>query len=172
MATKRTISQKVKLGYDGLFRVKKLVMKIAEFYEGRGYDMTETKYNEVVKADHKELKLEMEAEKKEKPKYVKYIVEIEIDAKNFQEVLVKKGDSEDKYDSATISIEQKGIIHSDIEDAWEGKPIRRLFRSLYEKFIIGDVMKDHEATCLKDMQDLNIMIKNHLNLYSSGKEIG
>jgi len=159
----------VKLDYDGLFLFKPFMYTITNWLKERGYNVHESGYSEVVKADHKELSISFEATK-EPTENTKYYIIIEIELNQFKDVLVKKEDSEDTYQSSVIALAMTGKLESDKEAKWGGKPVYQLFRMLYEKYIIGDVFAEYEKEIKKDMEDLRFHLKQHLNLYQSGFE--
>jgi len=163
MSEKRDIDKK-KISYEGLFRTKELYATVQTWAEDNKYELKQERHAETVSESGKELSLPLELEKKSSD-YVKFHLKCSIDIENLEDVMVKKGEKQEKMHKGSITVNIKAVIETDYEDKWHKKPFWMFLKGLHDKFLKAEEIKDFEKQLKNDLGSLNDEIKAHLNLF-------
>ncbi len=169
MPEKRKVAEGVKFEYEGVLDFTPFMRGVVQFLTDRGYGVKESGYSEVVKPDHKEFAVEFTADKKA-TNNTELVIVVAIDVEEFKDVVVEMDGKDRKLQTAKVSVNMGATIKSDIEGKWEGKPWRNLFKNIYEKYVVGDVMDQFQKTVVQDMKDLKYELKKNLNMFRTEKE--
>ena len=163
MSEKRDI-QENKIEYEGLFKIKELFENVKEWAEDNGFDLLQKEYAEAVTETGKEIKMPLDLEKKASD-YVKFILLCRFSLDNVEDVLVKKGKSQQKLNKGKVVASLKAVIETDYEDKWHKKPFWIFLKGLHDKFLMSDEITEFENQIKKDLNSLADELKAHLNLF-------
>lgn len=164
MAERDVVVDKIRLTYEGIFKVTDLYRLIDNFFRDRGYDKRERRNIENVKADGKYIELELEPWKKITD-YAQNVIQLRIIMSNVTDAHVKKDGVDVKLNKGKIQIVLSAYIETDYEGRWEGKPLLYFLRTVFNKFIFKPYTEGYEKNVLADLNELYSMIKNYLNTY-------
>ncbi len=163
MSEKRDLDKK-KISYEGLFNTKELYDTVKTWAEDNGYDFKQERHSETVREGGKEVSLPLELEKKASD-YIKFHLKCNIDFEKLEDVLVKKGEKQQKMNKGNVTINTKAIVETDYEDKWHKKPVWMFLKGLHDKFLKSDEIKEFEGKLKGDLNSLNDEVKAHLNLF-------
>lgn len=165
MAEKETIfSSSVK--YAGIFSFKDFYKFCHEWLtEETGLDVAEEKYEEKLKGDSKEIKVEWDGTDKVTD-YFKFQVKVSFEVVPLKEVEIMKGNKKVKTNDGQIKIKVKGILIRDYQGKFEVSGFQKFLRSIYEKWVIPSRIEQFEAKLTGDCDDFLQQAKAYLDLES------
>lgn len=161
MSETDSVLKEIKLSKDGVFDLDSLYKLIKEWIDFHKYDFYERNYTDISKGDAKDIKVKFESEKKFDP-YVKYKIDISLSVKDHRIVL--SADKKKKLVKGNLSIGIEANIESDFGENWEGKPMKKFVRGLYDKFIDGDKRAKMQEELKEEAYSLFNELKAFLNL--------
>lgn len=164
MAERDYIVDKLSLTYEGLFSVKDLYKMIDEWFRWKGYDKREKKNIEIINPEGKYIELVLEPWKKVTD-YAKNVIGIRIQMFDIKEVEVEKDNTKIKLNQGKVHFVFDGILETDYEARWEGKPIFYFLRTVFDKYFYKPFTQGFQAGVAADVKDLHGQIKAFLNLY-------
>jgi len=164
MTEREIIVDKLRLSYTGLFSVKDLYALIDNWLYEKGYDKRENKNYEVVRPEGKFIELELSPWKKVTD-YANNVILIRIIMEDIKEVEVEKDGKKFMLNQGKIKFVFDGILETDWEHRWEGKPIYYFIKVVFDKFIYKPFSKGFETGLQEDLMHLHSQIKGFLNLY-------
>ena len=113
------------------------------------YDVHESYYREIKKADSKNVELEWKCEKPVPgSNYFKFSISILWLLIALKKTKVKRGEQEVSMDSGTLDIFFTADLIKDPAGTWN-KPLMRYFKRIYERFIIKKRIEDYELKLLR-----------------------
>ena len=136
-----------KVEYTGNFKGKDAVTIIRDSLEGFGYIIAEKD----VSGDKNKIKLVWVCEK-EFDDYTKSQINIECTVKS-------------KGEEAEISVEFKGKLYTDYKNRWEGHPIKKILKEIYDSTIYKDALKRFKDKINEEMLAVVDDVKGFLNMY-------
>ena len=164
MVEKDTIfSSKIK--YDGLFSFK-------DFYnfcygwvkDEMGFDiLSETKYEEKVKGEEKEIKVEW-AGKKDMSDYFRFEIKIGFIIQKLKNVEVVKEGVKSNMNQGSVNLDVKGVLVRDYKGKFEMSAFKKFLRSIYEKWIIPSRISEYQEKIARDSDDFLGQAKAYLDL--------
>jgi len=163
MAEKDTIfSSKIK--YGGLFSFKDFYQFCYDWItEETGLDVAETKYEEKIAGDSKEITVEWECEKK-LTDYFKFLMKVNFKIGGLTNVEVVQDGVKLKMNKGTATVSVKGILVRDYDSKFEGTPMKKFMRAVYEKWIITSRVKQFEDKIAGDCDEFLGQAKAYLDL--------
>ena len=135
MSETDSVLKEIKLSKDGVFDLDSLYKLIKDWIDFHKYDFYERNYSDIFKGDSKDIKVKFETEKKF-DSYVKYKIDISLSVKDHRIVL--SADKKKKLVKGNLSIGIEANIESDYGENWEGNPMKKFIRGVYDKFIECD----------------------------------
>jgi hypothetical protein len=135
MAERDYVVREIKISKDGVFDFDNLYKAIKEWLNFHHYDFFERNYSDMSKGDSKDIKVKFETERKI-DSYMKYSIDISISVKDHRLVLAQ--DKKKKLVKGFLVIGIESVIVTDYDEKWEGKPMKKFIRGIYDKFIEGD----------------------------------
>ena len=163
MAEKDYIVDKLRINYEGLFSISDLYSLIDNWLRTKGYDKRETKNMEIVKPDGKFIELLLEPWKG-LTDYAKSIIRLRIQMSDIKDVEIERDNTKIKMNQGKINLVFDGILVTDYENTWEGKPFYYFIRTLYDKYFYKPFTSGFQNGVREDVIHLHSEIKAFLNL--------
>ena len=144
MAEKETVFSST-IKYAGIF-------SFADFYnfcyewvkEETGMSLlSETKYEEKLKGDTKEIIVEWEG-KKELTDFFRFDIEVKFEIKNLKNIEVTQEGRKVKTNEGSVKLNTKGILVRDYKGKFEMSAFNKFLRSIYEKWVIPARIEEYK----------------------------
>ena len=164
MAEKETIfSSEVK--YAGIFSFKDFYKFCYEWItEETGTDsLSETKYEEKLKGDEKEIVVEWEGEK-ELTDYFRFDIQVKFEIRGLKNVEVMQSGKKVKTNQGSVKLKLKGILVRDYKGKFEMSAFNKFLRSTYEKWIITARIEEYKGKIAGDCDEFLSQAKAYLDL--------
>ncbi len=147
------------------------IFSFSEFYkfcyewitEEIGLDLSETKYEEKLKGDEKEITVEWEGGK-ELTDYFRFDMKVRFDVKGLKNVEITQGGKKIKTNKASIKLATKGIIVRDYKGKFEMSAFNKFLRAIYEKWVIPSRVDEYKGKIAGDCDELLSQAKAYLDL--------
>jgi len=163
MAEKDVILTGITVSYTGLFNYADLYRLIDAWLIERGYDCKEGKHTETVTPDGKSIEVSLEPTKG-LADYARCILKVKIAASKLKDVTITLDGTKQKINSGTVTVTIDGLLETDYEGRWEGRPMFVFFKILYDKYIFKTFTGGFEKLIKHDVESLRDQIKGYLNL--------
>lgn len=163
MAEKETIfSSSVK--YSGVF-------SFSEFYqfchqwlkEEMGIDVKETKYEEKLKGNVKEIVVDWVGEK-ELTDYFRFDLKVSFEAKPLKNVEIEQSGAKVSTNEGSIKVAVKGTLTRDYNGKFEMTAFKKFLRSIYEKWVIKARIEEYEGKIVGMSDEFLRQAKSYLDL--------
>lgn len=164
MAEKETIFSST-IKYVGVF-------SFADFYkfcyewvkEETGIDpLTETKYEEKLKGDKKEIVVEWEGEK-ELTDYFRFDAKVKFEIRPLKNIEVVQNGKKIKTNEGDVKLSIKGILVRDYKGKFEMSAFNKFLRSIYEKWVIPARIEEYEGKIAGSCDEFLSQAKSYLDL--------
>ena len=162
MAQKKEVYSE-KLKQTGYWKYADIYNFSFSWLKDSSYKLKETLYNEKLSSFGKEVIIKWEAEKKVTD-YFKYRISIDWHILGMKDAEVEIDGKQVKTNKGEVEMKFKGEIIKDYEKRWEDKPIWKLLRGIYEKYIIRTTIEEYEDDLEDDVKDMVQDIKAFLNI--------
>jgi len=143
MAQKNDIF-KQELKKKGYFNFSGLYGFCFGWLEDEGFKIAEKKYEEKVSGGGKEINIEWEAKKKITD-YIQFVIGLKWKALGLKDAEVEREGKKESTNKGDIKLEFKATFVSDYEDMWEKKPLWKLLRGVYDKYVIQTTLDEYEG---------------------------
>ncbi len=164
MAETKTVVDKLRIIYEGIFSMPELYAIIDNWLREKGYDKMEKKNIEKITPEGKNIELLLQPWKKITD-YAKIILNIRLIATGITEVEVEREGVKVKMNKGRVQVVFDGWLVTDWENRWEGKPIFFFLRQIFDRYVFKPYTIGYENAVAKDTADLHGEIKGFLNLY-------
>ena len=164
MVETRTVVDKLRVTYEGIFSMHELHAVIDNWLREKGYDKMEKKNVEKVTPKGKDIELLLQPWKKITD-YAKIILNIRLIATGITEVEIEKDGTKVKMNQGSVQLSFDGWLVTDYENRWEGKPIFFFLRQLFDRYVFKPYTMGYENAVAKDAGDIYGEVKAFLNLY-------
>jgi hypothetical protein len=164
MAEREVVVDKLRLSYEGLFKVTDLYQLIDRWLREKGYDKREKRMAESVTKNGKFIEWEIEPWKKITD-YASIIIKLRIILTDIKEVDVEIDKNKVKMNQGKTDFVFDGYLETDYENRWESKPLFFFLRALFDKYIFKPYTVGFQSNAIDDVNDLHTRIKSFLNLY-------
>lgn len=143
MAQEDTIfSSKVK--YAGVFNFKDFYQFCYQWLSDEvGLSVEEEEYSEKISGAVKNIDIKWKGSK-EVSDYFKNVVKIEFKILAMSDVEINQGGKKMKSNKGEISVKVKGVLVKDYEGKFETNAKMKIWRGIYEKWIIGGRVREYE----------------------------
>jgi hypothetical protein len=164
MAEKETVFSST-IKYAGVFSFKDFYKFCYEWItEETGVDaLKETKYEEKLKGDEKEITVEWEGEK-ELTDYFRFDIKVRFDIVGLKSVEVTQGGKKIKTNTGSIKLNAKGILVRDYKGKFEMSAFNKFLRSTYEKWVITSRIEEFKGKIAGDCDEFLSQAKAYLDL--------
>jgi hypothetical protein len=163
MAERDVVVDKLRLSYEGLFKVADLYKLVDGWLREKGYDKREKRMAESVVKTGKFIEWEMEPWKKITD-YAKIVIKLRIILTDIKEIDVEVDKTKIKMNQGKADFVFDGYIETDYEHRWESKPLFFFLRTLFDKYFFKPYTTGYQSNALDDVNDLHTRIKAFLNL--------
>jgi len=164
MAEREVVIDKMRLSYEGLFKVTDLYKMIDGWLREKGYDKREKRMAESVTKTGKFIEWEIEPWKKITD-YAKIVIKLRVIMTDIKEVDIEIDKAKVKMNQGKSDFIFDGYIETDYENRWESKPLFYFLRTLFNKYIFKPYTVGYQSNAIDDVNDLHTRIKAFLNLY-------
>ncbi len=164
MAEREVIIDKLRLSYEGLFKITELYKLIDSWLREKGYDKREKKMIESVTKTGKFVEWELEPWKKITD-YTKIVIRLRIILTDIKEIDVEVDKTKARMNQGKANFIFDGYIETDYEHRWESKPLFFVLRTLFDKYVFKPYTTGYQSNAIADVNDLHSRIKSFLNLY-------
>ncbi len=163
MAEEETIfSSTVK--YAGVFSFKDFYKFCYEWIkEEIDMDISETKYEEKIKGDEKEIVVEWEGGK-ELTDYFRFDAKIKFKIRPLKNVEIVQNGKKIKTNEGDVKLGIKGILVRDYKGKFEMSAFNKFLRSIYEKWVIPARIEEYEGKIAGKCDEFLGQAKSYLDL--------
>jgi len=132
--------------------------------EETGMDpLTETKYEEKLKGDEKEIVVEWKGEKK-LTDYFRFDAEVKFEIRALKNIEIEQSGKKIKTNDGSVKINIKGILVRDYKGKFEMSAFRKFLRSIYEKWVIPARIEEYEGKIAGSCDEFLSQAKSYLDL--------
>ncbi len=164
MGERNIVVDKERMDFQGLFDAKGLLHVMDQWVRDKGYFiLIEKRHGETTKPEGKYIDMEFEPFKKFTD-YAKSIVKIRAQFNEVKDVVVERDGKKVKLQDGKVTIILDGILETDYEGRWEGKPIFYVLRTAFEKYVYTPFVSGFERGVKEDVMALKNNMKAFLNL--------
>ena len=164
MVERTVVIDKMRMSYEGLFKVTELYKLIDGWLRQKGYDKREKKMAESVTKNGKFIEWEVEPWKKITD-YSKIVIGLRVIMTDIKEIEVEMDKTKSKLNQGKVDFVFDGYLETDYENRWESKPLFYFLRTLFDKYIFKPYSVGYQSNAIDDVNDLHNRIKSFLNLY-------
>ena len=160
MAEKDIIIKKISVSYEGVFDFNSLIRLIKNWLKQNSYFIIEKDYGDIQKDKNlSDIKISIDNER-EVDDYNRAHIDIGIKVKNLENVTV----SNKKLQKGKLTIDFESYLKKDIHGKWEVKPLLKISRGIYDKFLDKDKQKIIEVDLREETLAIYDEVKAYLNL--------
>ena len=154
-------TKELKISKDGVFNFEDLYRTVKDWLNLNKYEFFEKNYSEISKGDSKDIKAVFTCEKKIDD-YLKSSLSISMKVNDHR--IVISSDKKKRLVKGLLEISINSSITSDYQEQWEGKPLKKFIRGVYDKFVEGDRRSRVDKEIKEETYALFNEIKAFLNL--------
>ncbi|MEM3116599.1 MAG: hypothetical protein QXD63_01550 [Candidatus Pacearchaeota archaeon] len=150
--------------YNGIFSFKDFYKFCYEWInEEIGINVSETKYEEKIKGDTKDIVVEWEGEK-EMTDYFRFDFKVRFEANSLKNVEVSQNGLKISTNQGSIKISVKGVLARDYKGKFEMSAFKKFLRSVYEKWVIPSTISEYESKIVGACDEFLSQAKAYLDL--------
>lgn len=165
MAEQEIVVDTERISYDGIFSVAEVYRLIDEWLLDKSYIKEEPKHVESAKPEGKFVDVTLKPFKN-LTDYARSNLKIQLQFSNIKDVTLETSEgTKQKLNQGKVLISISGILQTDYEDKWEGKPIFLFIRTIYDKYIYKSFTGGFQKTIREDVAQLKENISGYLNLH-------
>lgn len=164
MVFKDTIASGLKIKQRSVFNLDELYKVMWRWFELYGYDMQELEYRDSLEGNTKHLEIKWAAEKKIDD-YIKFKIITNFLILGLEKVEIEQDGVKLKTDKGEVEINMTAILEKDYDDKWQESGYARLFRDIYDKYVIKNRIESLEGELYDEIYKLIDEIKAFLNLH-------
>ncbi len=147
------------------------VFSFADFYkfcyewikEEIGMDISETKYEEKLKGDEKEIVVVWEGGK-ELTDYFRFDAKVKFEIKALKNIEITQSGKKIKTNEGYVKLNIKGILARDYKGKFEMSAFNKFLRSIYEKWVIPARIEEYEGKIAGKCDEFLSQAKSYLDL--------
>lgn len=136
--------------------------------EETGLKIKETKYEEKIQGEAKDITVEWTGERK-LTDYFRFDIKIKFIIRNLTNVEINQGGAKIKTNNGSVKIEFKGILVRDYEGKFERTAFKKFLRGIYEKWVITSRIEEFEDKISVDSDEFLSQAKAYLDLEGKTK---
>ncbi len=163
MAEKETVFSST-IKYVGIFSFVDFYKFCYEWIkEEIGMDISETKYEEKLKGDEKEIVIGWEGGK-ELTDYFRFDAKVKFEIKELKNIEIEQSGKKIKTNQGSVKINIKGILVRDYKGKFEMSAFNKFLRSIYEKWVIPARIEEYEGKIAGKCDEFLSQAKSYLDL--------
>jgi hypothetical protein len=124
-----------------------------DWFINEDYDLMEKKYAEKVSGDAKEIEIIWEGYKKVSD-YFRFVIKARWIILGMKDVEVQREGKKIKMNSGTLEVNFQAILEKDYESRWEGKPMFKFMRGVYDRYIVRSRIEAYEDKVVGELLKL------------------
>ena len=163
MSERNIVVDKERLDFQGVFDMKDLFKVMQQWATDKGYWLIEKKHGETTKPEGKLIDMDFEPFKKYTD-YSKSIIKIRAQFQDVKDIVVERDGRKVKLQEGKVVMIFDGILETDYEGRWEGKPGFFVLRTIFEKYVYTPFISGFERGVKEDVMALKNNVKAFLNL--------
>jgi hypothetical protein len=165
MAEKNTVFKQV-IKHKGYWNFKDLYGFCFDFLKDNGFTIKENSYSEKISGVGKEILIEWDSGKKVTD-YFKNHIKVKWHILGMKDAEVERDGKKETTNKGEIKITVEAMLENDYEDRWETKPLWKILRAIYEKYIIKTTVEEYEDRLTDVGVEMVSEVKSFLQLSSS-----
>jgi len=146
------VPPEISISYEGDLDLKELYMLIKSWLVDRGFFLIEKEHE----GSNERFKSKWDAEKKVDD-YTKYVIKVTLEATSLKQISIK---DKNLY-NGEFSVAFESYLAKDYENKMENKPLFKIFRGFYSKF----VEKSREEHYENELKELTTAFYNEIKAY-------
>ena len=158
------IVKNIKIRQQSIFDMSDLYKIMFRWFTQHNYDFQEKQYMEQNSPRGKHLEIGWETAKKMSD-YIKFRIDIKFLVNGLDSVEVEVGGLKKKTNKGDVEMRFDAYLELDYEGKWEGRPVTKFLREIYNKYVTKSRMEDYEAQIHEELYEFLNEIKSFLNLY-------
>lgn len=148
--------------FDGPTKIGGLANTISDWFDRFDYDADKVLDEEKVHQDHKQLRVQWEAEK-DVSDYASLIIEADLAVNNAKDVTIKTDQGDIRCTDCDLSFTVDAMIQTDTEGKYEGRPLLYFLRYVGEHMIYKNYIDEYEETIHEHCENLEREVNRFLN---------
>ena len=152
-----------KVKHTGIMDFKELYVFCYTWLSDNNYYTIEKTYSEKIKGPtEKEIEIEWLAFRKISDYfrfYLKFTWKIILTS-----VEVERNGKREKAEKGILDLKIDGVLEKDYEHKWEGRPLYKFLRGLYDKYVIRSRIEQYEEKLYGEIEDFRAQVKSFLAL--------
>lgn len=160
MPEKDWIIKEINVSYDGVFDLNSVIRLIKGWFSKNYYFIYEKNYGDVQKDKNlSDIRIDIDSER-EVDDYNRAHIDITLKIKDLQNVTVNNK----KLQKGNLKVKFEAYLKKDIHSEWEVKPILKVLRGIYDRFLYNDKQKAIEEDLKAETYALYSEVKAFFNL--------
>ncbi len=160
MPEKDIIVKKLSVSYEGVFDFNSFIKLVKNWLKQNSYFIIEKDYGSVQKDKNlSDIKISLD-NSREVDDYNRAHIDISLKVKNLENVTVDKK----KLQKGKLTIDIESYLQKDIHAKWETKPVQKIARGIYDKYLVKDIKKIIEEDLRQETFDICNEVKAYFNL--------
>ena len=160
MPEKDIIIKKISVSYEGVFDFNSLIRLIKKWMGTNYYFTSEKNYGDIQKDKNLgDIKIDIDNER-EVDDYNRACIEVKIKVKDLQNVTVNNK----KLQKGNLKVDFESYLKKDIHSQWEVRPLFKILRGIYDRFLNNDKQKLIEEDLKGETYAIYDEVKAFLNL--------
>lgn len=151
-----------KIKHKGNWKFSDVYGMVFDWLKKNGYGVSEGLYKEVV-GEGKEIDIEWEASKKVTD-YFKYTIKVDWKVVGMKDAEVEVDGKVQKMNKGDLGITIKATFVKDYAGDWEGKPMWKFLRGVFEKHVIPSQIDEYIGELRGEATELSEDIKSFLRM--------
>ena len=141
---------------EAVINVNELYNRMKKWFLQRGYFYIEKEHHNKNIDNKHQFKIKMESGLKVDD-YNRFFIKVTISGKNLDKTKLKNKDAV----KGKISVAFESWITRDYEERWENRPVAKFFRTIYDKFVLGDKSERYS----KELKDQTYLLYDEVKTF-------
>ena len=165
MSEKDYIARSIKVRQQAVFDMAELYKVMFRWFSQHNYDFQEKQYMQRQSPDgSRHLEIGWQTARKISD-YIKFHIDIKFLVLGLSSVDVDINSMKRKTNKGDVEMRFDAWLELDYEGKWEGNPVTKFVRDIYNKLVIKSRIEDYQAELHEELYELIGEIKSYLNLY-------
>jgi len=165
MAEKDYIVRNLKVRQQSIFDMAELYKIMFRWLSQHNYDFQEKQYYQRQSPDgSRHLEIGWESDRKISD-YIKFHINVKFIVLGLNNVEIEINGLKRKTNKGDVEMRFDAYLELDYEGKWEGNPIAKGLKDLYNRMVIKSRIEDYEAELHEELYEFLDEIKSYLNLY-------
>lgn len=160
-----------KIKQKGIFNFRKFYNFAYDWLRSEGYKIIEKNYTEDIKGGTKKTEIKWDAKKKISD-YFRFMIELDWLTLNMKNVEVLKDGKKVKMNSGETELRVKGVLLKDYEHRWEDRPVFKLLRGIFDRYIIKSRVEKYEDKVTDEAEEFLLQCKSYLAMEGKTEPLG